>query len=66
MWDHNVNYLMLVAVADPGFPVEGSNLVGGTNTRRGYVSKKFYAEMKESGPLGVCQWGDKLTKEMWF
>ena len=25
------------AVADPGFPVGGANLIGGTNSRGGYV-----------------------------
>ena len=40
-------------MADPGFPVEGAvDLVGGgVDSRGGYVSKIFYVETKESGPL---------------
>ena len=46
----------LVAVADPGFPVGGDNLVGSVYYRGGYVSKILYVETKESGPLrgGGC------------
>ena len=42
------------AVADPGFPVGGAvDLIGGVESRGGYVSKILYVEMKESGPWGV-------------
>ena len=43
-----------LSVADPGFPIGGANLIGGVNSRRGYISKNLYIEMKESGPLGGC------------
>ena len=36
----------MLAVADPGFPV-----VGGVDSRGGYVSKILYVETKVSGPL---------------
>ena len=37
----------------PGFPVGGGrNLVGGVDSRGGYVSKILYVETKESGPRG--------------
>ena len=39
-------------VADPGFPVEGVDLVEGADSRDGYVSKILYVETKEFGPLG--------------
>ena len=38
---------------DPGFPVGGVDLVGGSvDSRGGYVSKILYVKTKESGPLG--------------
>ena len=41
------------AVADPGFPIGGVDIVeGGTNSRGCYVSKNLYVKTKESGPLG--------------
>ena len=39
-------------VADPGFPVGAVDLVGGVDSRGGYVSKILYVETKKSGPLG--------------
>ena len=40
-------------MADPGFPVGGVDLVGGSiDSQSGYVSKILYVEMKESEPLG--------------
>ena len=48
-----------LSVADPGFPVGDVDLVGGMDSRGGYVSQIFYVKMKESGPLGGvsgCQW----------
>ena len=38
------------AVADPGFSVGGAHLVGGADSRGGYVSKNLYVYVKESGP----------------
>ena len=36
-------------------PWGGVDLVGGADSRGGYVSKILYVEMKESGPLeGAC------------
>ena len=41
------------AVADPGFPVGGVNLVGGGVDFQGsYVWKILYVKTKESGSLG--------------
>ena len=48
-------FLSTVAVADPGFPIGGINLVGGVHSWSGYVSKILYVETKESGPLGKEQ-----------
>ena len=42
-----------ITVADPGFPVGDAGLVGGANSRGGYVSKNLYVKTKESGPLGA-------------
>ena len=43
-------------MADPGFPVgRGINLIGGIDSRGGYVSKILYVETKESVPLGIRQ-----------
>ena len=43
----------MIAVADPGFPVGGVDLVGGgVNSRGSYVSKILYVKTKESRPLG--------------
>ena len=39
------------AVADPGFPVGGVDLVGGRRLLRRLRFKNFYVETKESGPL---------------
>ena len=43
-------------VADPGFPVGGGiDLVGGSDSRGGYILKNLYVETKDSGPLvGAC------------
>ena len=43
-------------MSDPGFPVGGggADLVGGANSRGGYVLKNLYVKMKVSGPLGGC------------
>ena len=38
----------------------GRNLVGGVDSRGGYVSKILYVEMKESGPLGDVRRGRPL------
>ena len=39
------------------FPWEGADLMGGANSRGGYVSKNLYVKTKESGPLGGAhQW----------
>ena len=47
-------YVITIAVANPGFPLGGVDLVGGGIDSRGsYISKIVYVEMKESGPLGV-------------
>ena len=42
------------AVADPGVPLGGIDLVGrgGVDSQGSYISKIIYVEMKESGPLG--------------
>ena len=46
------------AVEDPGFPVGGTNLVGGANSRHGRVLSFFYVKTKELGPLpGGGRWG---------
>ena len=39
----------LNGVVDPGFSIGG--LIGGTNSRGGYISKNLYVKTKESGPL---------------
>ena len=39
-------------MADPGFRVGGVDLVGGADSRGGYVPEILYVETKESGPLG--------------
>ena len=39
-------------VVDPGFPIGGTDLVGGTNSQGSYVSKNLYVKTKESGPVG--------------
>ena len=43
-------------MTDPGFPVGGVDLVGGADSRGGYISKMVCVEMKESGSLrgGAC------------
>ena len=41
-----------LAVAEPGFPIEGVDLVGGGVDS--YISKILYVKMKKSGPLGAC------------
>ena len=41
------------AVANPGFPVGGVDLVGGdVDSWGGYVLKILYVKTKESGPIG--------------
>ena len=44
--------LITLPVADSGFPVDSVDLVGGVDSRGGYVLKILYVKMKESGPLG--------------
>ena len=47
------HYSKYIAVADPGFPVGGGvDLIGGVDSRGGYVLKILYVKMKELGPLG--------------
>ena len=52
-----IQIFKVITVADPGFPVGGANLIGGANSRCGYVSKNLYVKTKESGPLGACTGG---------
>ena len=42
-------------MADPGFPVGGAHLVGGVDSRGGYVSKNLYVEMRGTLPW-IHQW----------
>ena len=52
---------MLLAVADPGFPVGGRRpRRGGMDSRGGYVSNILHVETKESGPLGGVRWAHPL------
>ena len=47
-----------LAVADPGFPIEGVGLVGeGVDS---YVSKILYVKTKKSGPMGGVHWARPL------
>ena len=42
----------------------GVDLVGGVDSRSGYVSKILYVKTKESGPLGGMRWAHPLDPPM--
>ena len=55
----------MYTVADPGFPIGGGvDLMGGHDSRGGYVSKILYVETKESGSLGGVRLAHPLDPPM--
>ena len=55
------------AVADPEFPIGGGvDLVGGADSRGGYISKTVCVEAKESRPLAWRAPGTSLDPPMYW
>ena len=58
--------IIVYSVADPGFPVGGTNPTGGNaDVRHGCFSAKTCAKTKELGPVGRARAGDAPCIRHW-